>query len=411
MLRKRYDPRAMLALRRRVHPSVLTLLAAALTTVLVAATSLPATAASTSSIEQLRQQRRELQRRRAAEASQINVLQASTAQLDRALDALTANRRSQQAAVERARQRSATLRAKVEQTKAAQARTRGERDRLQAALRSVAVNEFMRGLGGELPVTPGLRAPEVAARRAALLSVAAETSEDLADQLRAVQDDLRVQRQATEAAAAAALVEQHQVEQRLSELVVATRQQQAVADKIEARLEAKLSEAAALAAIDAGLARQIAAQQASLARRLRGTTSRASVGRAIRVGNISLSTVRGITVASSVASRLARLLDAASAAGIRLGGGGYRNPNDQAALRRAHCGGDVYRKPASRCRPPTARPGHSMHERGLAVDFTSNGRLITSRGSTGFRWLKANASRYGFYNLPSEPWHWSVNGN
>ena len=22
-----------------------------------------------------------------------------------------------------------------------------------------------------------------------------------------------------------------------------------------------------------------------------------------------------------------------------------------------------------------------------------------------------NASRYGLYNLPSEPWHWSTNGN
>ncbi|WNG61464.1 M15 family metallopeptidase [Archangium gephyra] len=29
----------------------------------------------------------------------------------------------------------------------------------------------------------------------------------------------------------------------------------------------------------------------------------------------------------------------------------------------------------------------------------------------GFVWLKANAARYGFINLPSEPWHWSTNGN
>jgi D-alanyl-D-alanine carboxypeptidase len=51
-----------------------------------------------------------------------------------------------------------------------------------------------------------------------------------------------------------------------------------------------------------------------------------------------------------------------------------------------------------------------MHERGLAIDFTHGGRIISSRGSAAFQWLNANASRYGFYNLPSEPWHWSVNG-
>ena len=52
-----------------------------------------------------------------------------------------------------------------------------------------------------------------------------------------------------------------------------------------------------------------------------------------------------------------------------------------------------------------------MHERGLAVDLTVGGRAITSRSSPAFRWLAANAARYGFFNLPSEPWHWSVNGS
>jgi len=51
-----------------------------------------------------------------------------------------------------------------------------------------------------------------------------------------------------------------------------------------------------------------------------------------------------------------------------------------------------------------------MHEQGLAIDMTCQGALITSRGNRCFVWLARNASRYGFYNLPSEPWHWSVNG-
>ena len=48
-----------------------------------------------------------------------------------------------------------------------------------------------------------------------------------------------------------------------------------------------------------------------------------------------------------------------------------------------------------------------MHERGLAIDF-ANCRTHDTRA---FRWLDANAARFGFKNLPSEPWHWSTNGS
>ena len=43
------------------------------------------------------------------------------------------------------------------------------------------------------------------------------------------------------------------------------------------------------------------------------------------------------------------------------------------AVRRANCGSSnyaIYQMPASACSPPTARPGTSMHEQGLAIDFT-----------------------------------------
>ena len=55
-------------------------------------------------------------------------------------------------------------------------------------------------------------------------------------------------------------------------------------------------------------------------------------------------------------------------------------------------------------------PALQMHEQGLAIDFTQGGRTI-SRGSSAYSWLKANAASFGFYNLPSEAWHWSTNGN
>ena len=52
-----------------------------------------------------------------------------------------------------------------------------------------------------------------------------------------------------------------------------------------------------------------------------------------------------------------------------------------------------------------------MHEQGKAIDFIYGGRIISSRSSDAYQWLAANAAGYGFYNLPSEPWHWSTNGN
>jgi len=67
--------------------------------------------------------------------------------------------------------------------------------------------------------------------------------------------------------------------------------------------------------------------------------------------------------------------------------------------------------PPNSCHPPTAYPGSSMHEQGLAIDFMWNGSIISSHGSPAWQWLNANAGSYGFYNLPSEAWHWSVNGH
>lgn len=117
----------------------------------------------------------------------------------------------------------------------------------------------------------------------------------------------------------------------------------------------------------------------------------------------ALSTVHGITVAASIAGNLSALIDAAKRDGIALAGSGYRSNSRQRELYAQNCPGGV-------CKVPTAVPGTSMHERGLAVDFTHQGRSISSRSSPAFRWLARNAGRYGFVNLPSEPWHWSTNG-
>lgn len=114
-----------------------------------------------------------------------------------------------------------------------------------------------------------------------------------------------------------------------------------------------------------------------------------------------------INVCKSISSNLTNMITAAKNSGIVLSGWGSRTNTQQVALRQQH-GCPDNNSPSSACTPPTARPGHSKHESGKAVDFNCNG--ATMAGSNCFNWLKANAGAYHFYNFPAEPWHWSDDG-
>lgn len=120
--------------------------------------------------------------------------------------------------------------------------------------------------------------------------------------------------------------------------------------------------------------------------------------------------VRGIRVNTAIAKNLEKLLTAADADGVTLGGWGWRSTAAQRALRLKHGYPNDSTPSGAGGRLPVARPGTSRHEAGLAVDFFGPGRSEITRSSAGFKWLAANAGRYGFKNLPSEPWHWSTDG-
>ena len=280
-----------------------------------------------------------------------------------------------------------------------------------------------------------------AARVQTLIGAAFGDINNTSDRLRALQIDTKVATKALNEAVAQRELLRSEAEVQLDQLLEAVGLQARVVLEAEERLEVRLYESAALAELDAEMAKEIATEQQNLSRvikaekakraeedRLRREAERkrreaeearqrrllgiADAPTSINFDKSELTSVWGIRVHESIADKLLALLKAASRDGIRLGGGGYRSSDSQVALRRAHCGTSnwaVYRKPSYQCRPPPARPGASMHERGLAVDFTQNGRALWSNTS-GYRWLKRNASKYGFRNLPSEPWHWSVNG-
>ena len=162
-------------------------------------------------------------------------------------------------------------------------------------------------------------------------------------------------------------------------------------------------------------------------------------------GTFRLCTVEGIQVNSQLSGSLAQLI-----ADARLEGFDFANSFGGRTVKRTEelrvingCPG-VYSGSPSECRIPTAIPGTSWHETGLAIDFRlpvnasgsqtlcfSFGAQKTSAGcqevhqacvaagdTTSARcqhagaanWLLENGSRYGFNPLASEAWHFSPNG-
>jgi hypothetical protein len=145
-----------------------------------------------------------------------------------------------------------------------------------------------------------------------------------------------------------------------------------------------------------------------------GAAAAASPAPAVTVdggaGAPPLATWGGFTMRADVLPRARMMFEAAARDGVHLTvNSSYRPISEQIQLRRQNCGTsnyDIYAKPSGLCSPPTALPGQSNHQKGLALDIN-----VGDRSSREYQWLKNNAARYGFYNLPSEAWHWSTDGN
>jgi LAS superfamily LD-carboxypeptidase LdcB len=171
------------------------------------------------------------------------------------------------------------------------------------------------------------------------------------------------------------------------------------------------------AAAEKAAAEQAAAEQAAAARQAAlnaplpdptGSASGALAGPWCADG-------RRIVVDSSLGGAIQALINDAAANGVGIcAKSAFRPATEQIALRRQNCGSSayaIYDAPPSTCSPPTARPGTSNHEDGLAVDFSCDDGQPMTHASPCFRWLAAHGASYGMFNLPSEPWHWSVTGS
>ncbi|MFN8051729.1 MAG: D-alanyl-D-alanine carboxypeptidase family protein [Acidimicrobiales bacterium] len=386
----------------------------------------PKPSAADSKLRELQAKRDQIRAAKAKSASNVNALKASDADIQAALTALGNDIDGQSDLLEESQRAVTAAEADQAAAQAAEAKAEAELAQLKVNIKKQAVDAYINAPDDQTLQLLSAESLADAARERTMRDVQAANGLDAAERYRAVQEDLGIAREQSAAAAAKANRRRTEVSQRLARLEKAQAEQAKFSDEVEARIEASLAEADSLAQLDGALsseitnrqvaiANQLAAQRASAARRGRSTPT-PSGGSAISYPNTNgagIVTVRGIRVDQSIAGNLERLLAAAEASGITLSGGGYRDPAAQIATRRNNCGSSnyaIYQAPASSCHPPTARPGTSMHERGLAIDFTQGGGTL-SRGSSGFAWMRANAAQYGFYNLPSEPWHWSTNGN
>lgn len=105
------------------------------------------------------------------------------------------------------------------------------------------------------------------------------------------------------------------------------------------------------------------------------------------------------------AQRLQAMIQASG--GLLAPGSGWRSVDEQIQLRIKNGCPDIWSSPASSCRVPTAIPGRSNHNHGLAMDIkdTSTGRAVQA-GSAADRWLAQNAASFGFHRpVKGEAWH------
>jgi hypothetical protein len=443
---------------RRFDNPVTTALAAAAAVALLALAPLPA-AAQASGTEAEREAVRDRQGRI---AHQIDVLQASDAEIAAALDEIDAALARQQHALEAAL--AAVDEAARAERQAGRDLRRAQRDVevLEQAIVEMAVASYVHPPTADL--VQSLQAPTLsdALKQQVFLAVRAQRDLSLLDLLEVAEYEADVRAQELAVAVEAAEHAVAAADAELARLDAERDQQVQFAVDLQGRIDGALAEAAALADLDAELSAQIVAEQAALIERLPPvpppppppgvdagesdlaapaptaptttapapseqvaaaptTTAPATTTTTRPPSTVSrpstptppLATVRGFTVHAGIAADVEAMLAAAAADGIVFGGSAYRSTERQIQLRIANCGPteyDIWYRPASTCSPPTAVPGRSLHEQGRSLDLTFEGRLITSRANTGFQWLAANAASYGLFNLPSEPWHWSTTG-
>ncbi|QXC62752.1 D-alanyl-D-alanine carboxypeptidase family protein [Aquihabitans sp. G128] len=407
-----------------------------------------------------RAEREQVRAERAAVAAKIDTTKATLAEVDDALQALEENVRSQRSALAKAEAAVAQATKDRDDAQRAITRLHEQLKVLRGEMRERAVRAYVSPSGDNVFAVLGTKDFTSAAERSFYVGLQSQTDADVADRLDGATTDLAFQKRKAAAAKERADAQRAEQAKRTKAVEKAEAQQQALSDKLQATVDSQISRSLQLAKTDRALSAKIAEQQAALVARIaaqKAANQRASAkaaaaaaaeaaaaNRAANVGTdgrehgpstssssssgggggggtatvepgpvdsgIQLAYVQGIPVNAQVADQVTAMINAAAADGVSLRiGNSYRPVSQQIELRKQNCGTSyyaIYEMSSGSCHPPTAKPGQSQHQLGLAIDFQS----CSSHGTACYRWLSGHGSQYGYYNLPSEAWHWSTTG-
>ncbi len=383
---------------------------------LIAGASAPSAAqdedSTSDKLDEIRTEQERLDGELADTARGIDGTLAEIGELTEAMATLETVINKQEIAVKVAQARTANAERQFERSAAAVTAAEIALVDLEQQVRERAVEAFV-GQDVGSPDIVYTNTPNLTVRMESLLNAVLRGDADIADAYAAVQNELAVEREAARLARIEAEQNRARAESDQRRLVADREIQEALWVASQARLDHLLFEQQSREELKIQLDEDEKREIARLAEHLSRYSGPGGIAGPVATPD-EIEWVYGIAIHNSIAGNLKEMLDAAQADGITFRGGGYRDASAQIRLRKAHCGSSdyaIWQAPPSACRPPTARPGSSNHERGLAIDFTDDGRSINNRNSRGYKWLKANAAAYGFFNLPSEPWHWSTTGS
>jgi D-alanyl-D-alanine carboxypeptidase len=368
------------------------------------------------SLSQNRSKQAAVRQKKVAAAGKLKQLQSDERQVSQTLAALTDDLSSQNAALGSAKRALAAAETEVSQAKIDVNETTQAITKLSGARQVAAMDAYVDPPVKRLNAILNTKDLSEASKSQVYIEIGNRGRADALDELNALEQDNAIALTKAKKAEAKRNARRKAAALRLANLRAAQARTEKYANLVSDQQDEVQSELEGLATIDATLAKQISQQQRAYDLQLakaRRNGMKGGVGSAgQRLPDIPTGSTHGIVVAASIRGKLAALLAAADRDGIYLSGGGYRSSSAQLAVRRRNCGSSsyaIYQMPSSSCSPPTAKPGRSQHERGLAIDFTQNGRALR-RNTSGYQWLRAHAAAYGFYNLPSEAWHWSTTG-
>jgi len=392
-----------------------------------------------------RAERERVRAERAQVASQIDTSKASMRDIDQALQVLQDNLDTQEAALARTEAEVAQAEKDINDAEAKIKALTAQTKILKEEMRRRAVRAYVSPPADNVLTVLETNDFTTASSRKFYIELRSQDDADVADRLDGAKVDIAYQRRLATKAKKVAEAKRAEQAKRTDAVREAKAQKQKIADKLESTIQSQVARSLQLAKTDRALSAEIAQRQAALVARLAAQKASQRRAAAIAVQNagnhnqaangqesnpgggaplpgnasatnapsdsgVALAYVQGIPVNAAVADQVVAMINAAAADGVSLRiGNSYRSVSTQIALRRQNCGSSyyaIYEMSSGSCHPPTAKPGQSQHQLGLAIDFAN----CSSRGSACYRWLAGNASRFGYYNLPSEAWHWSTTG-